>query len=75
MCEVLDRIENRGIQQGIQQGIQKGIEQGIQQGDNDCARLMSTLFAQGRIEDAKRAAEDQEYRHMLIRELSVTRKT
>ena len=31
MCEVLDRIEERGIQKGIQQGIQQGIEQGIQQ--------------------------------------------
>lgn len=59
MCEVLDRIENRGIQQG----------------ENTFAELMSMLFAQGRIEDAKRAAEDQEYRHMLIRELSLTRQT
>ena len=32
MCEVLDRIEERGIQKGIQQGIQQGIEQGIEQG-------------------------------------------
>ena len=70
MCEVLDRIENRGIQRGIQQGIC----QGIQQGDNDCAKLMSILFAQGRIEDAKRVAEDQKYRHMLAGELFQTRK-
>ena len=32
MCEVLDRIENRGIQQGRMQGIQQGIEQGRMQG-------------------------------------------
>jgi len=25
MCEVLDRVENRGIEKGIQKGIQKGI--------------------------------------------------
>lgn len=66
MCEVLDRIENRGIQQGI--------EQGIQQGENDFAELMSSLFAQGRIEDAKRVAEDREYRHILAEELFQTRK-
>ena len=66
MCEVLDRIENRGIQQGI--------EQGIQQGENDFAELMSSLFAQGRIEDAKRAAEDREYRHILAEQLFQTRK-
>ena len=27
MCEVLDEIENRGIQKGIQKGIRKGIQQ------------------------------------------------
>ena len=70
MCEVLDRIENRGIRRGLRQGFQ----QGIQQGENDFAELMSTLFAQGRIEDAKRAAEDREYRHMLISELSLAEK-
>ncbi len=32
MCEVLDRIENRGLQRGMQQGIQQGIQQGMQQG-------------------------------------------
>lgn len=58
MCEVLDRIENRGIQQG----------------ENDFAELMSNLFAQGRIEDAKRAAEDREFRHILAGELFQTRK-
>jgi len=30
MCEVLDRIENRGIEKGIQRGIEKGIEKGIE---------------------------------------------
>ena len=28
MCEVLDRVEARGIEKGIEQGIEKGIEQG-----------------------------------------------
>lgn len=32
MCEVLDRIEKRGIAQGITQGIAQGITQGIAQG-------------------------------------------
>ncbi len=26
MCEVLDRIENRGLQRGMQQGMQRGRE-------------------------------------------------
>jgi len=32
MCEVLDRIENRGIEKGIERGIEQGIERGIEQG-------------------------------------------
>ena len=28
MCEVLDAIENRGIEKGIERGIEKGIEKG-----------------------------------------------
>ena len=33
MCEVLDRVENRGIAKGIQQGMQQGMQQGIQKGE------------------------------------------
>ena len=32
MCEVLDKIENRGIQKGLEQGIVKGMAKGRQQG-------------------------------------------
>ena len=28
MCEVLDAVENRGIEKGMEKGIEKGIEQG-----------------------------------------------
>ncbi|MCM1541291.1 MAG: hypothetical protein NC121_08515, partial [Blautia sp.] len=30
VCELLDYMENRGVQKGIQQGIQEGIQQGMQ---------------------------------------------
>ncbi len=32
MCEVLDRVEQKGIRQGMQQGMQKGMQQGMQKG-------------------------------------------
>ncbi len=38
MCEVLDRIENRGIRQGIRQGIKQGIKQGKRQGMNEAKK-------------------------------------
>ena len=61
MCEVLDRVENRGIE--------KGIKKGIRQGENEFAMLMRSLFAEGRLDEAKHAAEDREYRHMLMNEM------
>ena len=32
MCEVLDAVENRGIEKGMEKGMEKGIEKGIEQG-------------------------------------------
>ena len=32
MCEVLDRVEERGVKRGIEQGIEQGRKQGIEQG-------------------------------------------
>jgi DNA replication protein DnaD len=62
----------RGIQQGIQQGLQRGIQQGIQQGEDLFAQLVSKLFALDRTDDAKRAAEDKEYRKKLMEEFQIT---
>ena len=49
MCEVLDRIENRGIQQGRMQGIEQGRIQGIEQG-----RIQG--IEQGRMQEKKENA-------------------
>jgi len=53
--------------------VDQGIQQGIQQGENALAELMQILFSQGRMDDAKRAAEDKEYRHMLMKEMAVSK--
>jgi hypothetical protein len=83
MCEVLDRIENRGRQEGLregrreglqvgrQEGLQVGRREGRQEGENAFALLMQKLFETGRVEDAKRATENKEYRHLLMKELSI----
>ncbi len=63
MCEVLDRIENRGRQEGLRVGRQEG--------ENAFALLMQKLFETGRVEDAKRATKNKEYRHLLMKELSI----
>ena len=66
MCEILDKIENRGIAKGIEEGmaigraegIAEGIEKGNTEGKSQMADLMKILLTENRIEDAKRAAED-----------------
>ena len=51
-----DKVENRGKAEGA----------------NSVALLMKNLFDQNRIEDAKRASEDKEYRTRLMKELGIS---
>ncbi len=50
MCNVLDKVKNKGKTEGIAK----------------MSLLFKSLFDQNRIEDAKRASEDKEYRTRLI---------
>ena len=74
MCEVLDKIENRGIKkgiaQGMTQGIAQGMTQGIAQGEDNAFSLIKILIANNRLEDLKRVSEDESYRNKLMTELS-----
>lgn len=75
MCRAMEEMRNeaeaRGMAQGMAQGMARGMAQGKQQGENMIAKLMQLLFAQGRLEDARRASEDAEYRQMLLKELAI----
>jgi hypothetical protein len=53
MCEVLDRVESRGIQKG----------------EDTILSLMKYLLSNNRTEDAKKATEDKEYRNKLLTEV------
>ena len=68
MCDVLDKVENRGIAKGIA----KGKAEGKIEGEDTLALLMKKLFDQDRIEDAKRASEDKEYRARLMKEFGIS---
>ena len=57
MCEVLDRIESRGIKKGIAQG------------EDNAFSLVKFLIANNRLEDLKRVSEDESYRNKLMTEL------
>ena len=67
MCEVLERVENRGIQIGMQ----KGTQSGIQQGEDMFALLVKKLLVCGRMDDIRQATEDRAYRQKLMKELSI----
>ena len=79
MCEILDKIENRGIAKGIEEGMAKGraegiaegIEKGNTEGKSQMADLMKRLLAENRIEDAKRAAEDPAYCDELMKQYGI----
>ena len=59
MCDVLDKVEKRGFAKGKAEGIAK------------MSLLFKSLFNQNRIEDVKRASEDETYRDKLMKELVI----
>lgn len=64
MCVVLDKVENRGFA--------KGKAEGKIEGEDTLALLMKKLFDQNRIEDAKKASENKEYRTQLMKEFGIS---
>ena len=59
MCEILDKVENRGIAIGNAEG------------KSQMADLMKILLDENRIEDAKRAAEDPTYCDELMKQYGI----
>ena len=58
MCDVLDKVENRGIA--------KGKIEGEMEGKAQVTTLMKKLFEQNRIDDAKKASEDAADRKSVV---------
>jgi len=71
MCEILDKIENRGIEKGMAEGMAKGRVEGNAEGKNQMADLMKRLLDENRIEDAKRATEDTAYCDELMKQYGI----
>ncbi|MDO4841004.1 MAG: hypothetical protein Q3990_10080 [Desulfovibrionaceae bacterium] len=72
MCDVLDRIEKRGIDKGITIGIEKG----RQEGRDEVAELMEKLLEQNFLEhdlinEIRKASKDKEYRMHLLKEYKI----
>ena len=56
---------------GREEGMQQGIQQGIQQGEHLLGTLISRLLADGRTEDVKLAASDEEARKRFYKEYGI----
>lgn len=41
MCEVLDKVESRGVERGLRQGMQKGMQEGLREGEAKARREMA----------------------------------
>ena len=63
MCDVLDKVENRGIA--------KGKIEGEMECKAQVTTLMKKLFEQNRIDDAKKASEDAAYCDRLLKEFGI----
>lgn len=57
--------------ENVEKGIRIGLERGLEQGANQLGELISTLLAQGRVDDAARAASDPQARRQLADELGI----
>lgn len=75
MCEVLDIIENRGIEKGLEKGLERGLEKGLEKGRQEGADMVSKLnellLNEGDIDKLRRANTDKDYRHKLLREYNI----
>ena len=56
---------------GMEEGLAKGMEQGIEQGMDRLGALVGRLIDAGRLDDAKRASEDADYREALLAEFGL----
>ncbi len=67
MCDVLDRVEARGVAIGEA----RGVAIGEKRGESRLAALMDKLLSLGRVDDARRAAKDEKFRADLFKELNI----
>ena len=78
MCEVLDKVENRGIATGLARGREEGLatgrkeglatgrKEGLLTGVASTQALINRLLEENRLEDLRRASTDREYLQQLL---------
>ena len=63
MCEMLDEVERRGLEQGLEKGLERGKEQ--------VNRLTACLIQDGRTDELFQATQDSELQEKLMVEYGI----
>ena len=58
-------------EEGMEKGMEKGLEKGLERGETRFANLMKKLFDSGRMDDAMRVVQDEQYRAQLMKEFAI----
>jgi len=73
MCEVLDKVENRGIEKGIKQGLDEGIKRGIAQGIEQGADKVRAVMALRMIQAGEPDGKIAEYTGLSVSQVKEMR--
>ena len=71
MCEILDKVENRGIAIGEIRGEIRGEKRGREKMADEINQLNAILLKQNRMDDLRRTLADQNYQRQLMTEFGI----
>ena len=71
MCEILDKVENRGIAIGEIRGEKRGEKRGREKMADEINQLNAILLKQNRMDDLRRTLADQNYQRQLMTEFGI----
>ena len=71
--DIRNEVENMcNLSLGVyEEGMEKGMEKGLERGETRFANLMKKLFDSGRMDDAMRVVQDEQYRAQLMKEFAI----
>ena len=75
MCEALDRIEAKGLEEGRKEGLEEGLEEGrkkgLAEGEKKLSDLIAKLIAAHRNDDIAKVTSDTHFRNKLYKEFQI----
>ena len=69
MTRIGQMLLDEGMERGIQKGLARGLSEGKIAGEAQMAALSRKLLDENRLDDLRRASEDEKFRKELMKEL------